>query len=110
MIGFRLDPDNPREAQALEVLARWQEQGYSIRHTLTEALVRLEMSEQEHPLHDLAETLHAMTAALDQVGERLDRLQRRGFRATQSSEGASAALSEAFIASVRNAAKAGLGL
>ena len=42
VICFRLDRDNPREAQALQVLAAWQEAGFSRRHVLTEALLRLD--------------------------------------------------------------------
>ena len=42
VISFRLSPENPREAEALAVLKIWHNQGFSIRHTLTEALLRLE--------------------------------------------------------------------
>jgi hypothetical protein len=39
VISFRLDQNNPREAWALSVLSGMQEQGYQVRHILTEALV-----------------------------------------------------------------------
>ncbi|MFC2055056.1 hypothetical protein ACFLV7_12300 [Chloroflexota bacterium] len=38
--SFRLDADNPREAQAREVIDVWVSQGYSLRHILTDALIR----------------------------------------------------------------------
>jgi len=37
--SFRLDADNPREAQAKEVIDTWVSQGYSLRHILTDALI-----------------------------------------------------------------------
>ena len=37
--SFRLDADNPREAQAREVIDVWVSQGYSLRHIITEALI-----------------------------------------------------------------------
>ena len=36
--SFRLDENNPREAQAREVIDAWVSKGYSLRHILTEAL------------------------------------------------------------------------
>lgn len=38
--SFRLDSDNPREAQAIEVIDTWVSQGYSLRNLLTEALIK----------------------------------------------------------------------
>ena len=38
--SFRLDADNPREAQAMEVINAWVSQGYSLRHILAEALIK----------------------------------------------------------------------
>lgn len=37
--SFRLSDDNPREAQAREVIEAWVEEGYSVRHIITEALL-----------------------------------------------------------------------
>lgn len=39
--SFRLSDDNPREAQAREVIEAWGEEGYSLRHKITEALLML---------------------------------------------------------------------
>jgi hypothetical protein len=41
VIGFRLNPDNPREAQALEILRTKQAEGYSYRRVLTDELIVL---------------------------------------------------------------------
>lgn len=106
VIGFRLDRENPREAQALAVLERWQEAGYSTRHILTEALLTLEASEtdggQEFPVEKIV-------SALEQVGEQLARLQREGLR-PRSVEAPEALLEEAFLLSVKEAAQPGLRL
>jgi len=40
VFSFRLSEDNPREAQAMEVIDTWISQGYSLRYILTEALVK----------------------------------------------------------------------
>ena len=42
VISFRLDPDNPREARALDILEQWREEGFSLRHTVTEAILSLD--------------------------------------------------------------------
>lgn len=41
VFSFRLNPKNQREAEALAILKDWLAQGYSIRHTVTEALLNL---------------------------------------------------------------------
>ena len=42
VISFRLDPDNPREAMALEILRDKQREGFSSRRILADALISLE--------------------------------------------------------------------
>ena len=37
--SFRLDENNPREAQAREVIDAWLAQGYSLRHQLVDVLL-----------------------------------------------------------------------
>ncbi len=37
--SFRLSDDNPREAQARDVIEVWVDDGYSLRHIITEALL-----------------------------------------------------------------------
>ena len=40
--SFRLSNDNPREAQAREVIEAWVEEGYSLRQVIVESLLSLE--------------------------------------------------------------------
>ena len=42
VISFRLDPDNPRDAMALEILWAEQAKGFSSRRILADALIALE--------------------------------------------------------------------
>lgn len=37
--SFRLDGDNPREAQAREIINAWVSEGYSLRRIITDALI-----------------------------------------------------------------------
>ena len=53
VISFRLNPENPREAEALTILESWISQGFSTRHTLTEALLMLD-SRNSRPLDNEA--------------------------------------------------------
>lgn len=41
VISFRLNENNPREARALHILRMWNNNGYSVRYTIIEALLRL---------------------------------------------------------------------
>jgi len=45
VISFRLNRENPREALALEVLKNRFRKGFSVRYVLTEALLKLDESE-----------------------------------------------------------------
>jgi hypothetical protein len=42
VFSFRLDENNPREAQAMEVIDTWASRGYSLRYVLVEALIDLQ--------------------------------------------------------------------
>jgi hypothetical protein len=46
VIGFRLSEDNPREAQAMDVIGTWVSQCYSLRHILTDALIKFRNNEE----------------------------------------------------------------
>ena len=39
VFSFRLNDDNPREAQAREEIKAWVKEGYSLRYIITEALL-----------------------------------------------------------------------
>jgi len=109
VISFRLDKDNPREARALEVLRAWYAQGYSVRHILTEALLELEESQQQDEVSAFA--LDEVNRALHQVIQMLERMQNGRYVAAAADDPKpKAALTNAFVASVRNAAKPGLKL
>ena len=47
--SFRLDENNPREAQAREVIDAWVTQGYSLRHQIVDVLISFQdkMSQQK---------------------------------------------------------------
>ena len=105
MMGFRLDPDNPREAQALLVLSQWQEEGYSIRHILTEALIRLGETEAK-PDTDMTDILSALQAISQQIGELAIPPAYPG----PASAEPKAALTDAFLLAVKGAARPGVSL
>lgn len=107
VISFRLDPNNPREAQALAVLAHHQERGYSARQILTEALLKLDQAGKEHELQtQMADILMAVHRVSDQI----ERLQRAGVPRTGLHDENQAVLSDAFVLSVKSAAKPGITL
>jgi|SRR3990172_711843 len=43
VISFRLDPDNPREALAIDVIRSCQQKGFSVRQIMVESLVKLDL-------------------------------------------------------------------
>jgi hypothetical protein len=42
VFSFRLDKNNPREAQAMRVIETWASRGYSLRYVMVEALFAYE--------------------------------------------------------------------
>jgi hypothetical protein len=56
--SFRLDENNPREAQAKGVIHAWVEEGYSLRHVVVEALLSFENKDAWHnELNEIVEQL-----------------------------------------------------
>jgi hypothetical protein len=110
VISFRLDRDNPREAQALAVLRRGQEAGYSVRHILTEALLALEAAAEEE--RAVAVALTEVAGRLEQVRSVLERFQHMDLAPVRPRNGQpeGTVLSEAFVVSVKGAARPGLTL
>ena len=106
VISFRLDATNPREAQAREVLRSWYAQGYSVRHIITEALLKVD--EESEQVTDIA--LAELNETLGRVGQLLEQMQNRGYTtvAAEAAGQAQEALSGAFVASVKSAAKPGI--
>ncbi len=105
VISFRLDSRNPREAQALKALADHQERGYSVRHILTEALLRLEPAEAGHDMH---EQMTAIRSAIDRISDQVERLLPSDGQFIGRPETPSSALSDAFVLSVKSVARPGL--
>jgi hypothetical protein len=109
VISFRLDKENPREAQAYEILKVWYAGGYSIRHTITEALLRLDeagtVSVPDAARDDMIEVLHQVKQVLEQIqnGDSLS------YRESNAGD-CPASLTENFVASIRQAAKPGMKL
>lgn len=107
VISFRLDRNNPREAQALSVLSGMQEQGYSVRYTLTEALIRLDADEESAglPVDEMNDLVAQMAQLLGQMqsGESVTNVE-------QKHQASGTELSDAFLASVNRASKPGIWL
>jgi hypothetical protein len=47
VFSFRLDKNNPREAQARHVIEAWASRGYSLRYVLVEALLAYDYKEEQ---------------------------------------------------------------
>ena len=66
--SFRLNDDNPREAQAMEVIEAWVEEGYSLRHVMIEALLQLMARDKdENDLHFFLEEIREMINGNDHI-------------------------------------------
>ena len=104
VIGFRLDPNNPREAEALAILEAQREAGYGTRDVLTEALLRLAMADDEH---QGGLQLEEVAAMMNTISHQLSLLQTVPH---QQQNGERASLSKAFLESVKTAAKPGVRL
>jgi hypothetical protein len=98
VISFRLDKDNPREAQARAVLKAWADKGYSVRHVLTEALLAYQGSHKDMDVHELSVKLDQMYNILQQNGTPPTSLEK------------DVGLSDRFLASIKTAAKPGVSL
>jgi hypothetical protein len=109
VISFRLDRNNPREAQALAVLRKGQEAGYSLRHVLAEALLALEAAAEEEQV--VAQALTEVAGRLERIQSALEHLQPMNLPLAQpqNSQPEQAALAESFVLSVKSVARPGLG-
>jgi hypothetical protein len=107
VIGFLLDDRNPLEARALSVIARWQEQGYSVRQILTEALISLEKTDtgaiQQLQIEEILTAVKKMSVQFEQ-------LKQTGLPILNNEQRPQAVLSDAFVLSVKNTAKTGVRL
>jgi len=103
VISFRMNPENPREAKALSILDGLLSQGFSTRHTITEALLMLDSGKSQPPdkeiLNDLSHQIQALLAKVE-IGSTH---KIRGNDASSEQE-----LSDGFVSSIVKAAKPGL--
>jgi hypothetical protein len=64
--SFRLSDDNPREAQAREVIEAWVGEGYSLRHVVVEALISFGNNDAgQSELNEIVEQLQDLILTLD---------------------------------------------
>jgi hypothetical protein len=64
--SFRLDENNPREAQAKEVIHAWVEEGYSLRHVVVDALISYKKEEiGQGELVSVVEQLQDLILSMD---------------------------------------------
>ena len=68
VISFRLDKNNPRDAQAKAVLKAWVDKGYSVRHVLTEVLLAYHGSYRDMDIHEFSSKLDQIKTMLQQYG------------------------------------------
>lgn len=102
VISFRLNPDNPREAQALEILRTKQAEGFSSRRVLTDALIGMEVEKGD------VFSIKEFNATLEQVSGLLERLNEDNLDPIQSMPIQVSALNDNFLSSVKIAVKSGL--
>lgn len=57
VISFRLNPENPREAQALEILRTKQSEGFSSRRVLTDALIGVVTDREQIKINEFNKAL-----------------------------------------------------
>lgn len=96
--SFRLSDDNPREAQARKVIEVWVEEGYSLRHIITEVLlVSSDNRNGDDRICTLFEQITRMISELEDTAS----LGVNGEREIPN-------LSSSFMVAVKNSAKNGL--
>ncbi len=105
VISFRLNKNNPREAQAYEVLMGRLTEGYSIRQIVVEALLKLNHPDIDQNMVPLFETL---SAKINQVYQLLDQLEIGRFAFNIENSGSTYELTEPFVAAIKKGVKHGL--
>ena len=68
--SFRLDENNPREAQAKEVIDAWASKGYSLRHIIIDALIFYHNQDsQNNELEDILKKITQLLGAMTEGGK-----------------------------------------
>ena len=106
VISFRLNPDNPREAQALEILRTKHSNGFSSRRVLTDALIGMMDDKGQETLSYIEE----FSIALEQVSGLLKRLNGGNLDHSQPKHPQVVALNDNFLNSAKVAARPGLNI
>ena len=109
VVSFRLNKENPREAQAYEILGAWRANGHSTRYTVTEALLKLgELRTDSSP----GAALDGISDTLNQVRRLLEEIEYRGSSSQKSNDTSHhpSGLTDDFVTSVKKAAKPGMAL
>ena len=106
VISFRLNPDNPREAQALDILRTKQNEGFSSRRILTDALIKMATEKENSNILSINE----LNEALEQVSGFLERLNGSNHTQNEQTNPQASVLKEKFLSSVKVAARPGLNL
>jgi hypothetical protein len=93
--SFRLDENNPREAQAREVIEALASEGYSIRHIVVNALVQFGNNESDKSdLEEILETIKQLLTPTKKEGSVINNAREE--------------LQTAFIGSITKSVKGGL--
>jgi len=93
--SFRLDENNPREAQAKEVIDAWVEDGYSLRRIIIDALISYHREESDNG--ELEEILGKITQLFESMNGRIT-----------SGNVIQETLPESFVASISKSVKKGI--
>jgi len=93
--SFRLDENNPREAQARKVIDAWVAKGYSLRHQLVDVLISFQDKGSQQK-------------AYDELLKQVERLIVHSKRSNQAPNDLSDILSDKFIGPLKMSVKDGL--
>jgi len=93
--SFRLDENNPREAQAGELIEAWVEEGYSLRRVIVDALTSSHRS--DHKTNENEEILEKIAFLLENMNSS------RG-----SVKDVQATLTDTFVGSISKSVKSGI--
>jgi len=108
VISFRLNKDNQCEQKALLILHEWRIKGYSIRQTITEALLKLDQNLQGSENNTIEDLIEALSQA-NNLLRKIETLNTYSVT-SHSNKIKSDILSANFIASVKRSAKSGMKL
>jgi hypothetical protein len=93
--SFRLDENNPREAQAREVIESWVAEGYSFRHVIVDALLSFHLN--NHKNNKSEEIIEKIVHLLENMNT-----------AGGSVKNVQSTLSDTFVGSISSSVKSGI--